>query len=49
MSTTIEGSGIDKVLTDAVAAGAVPHVAAIAADADSLYREVERHRPDVAL
>jgi DNA-binding NarL/FixJ family response regulator/class 3 adenylate cyclase len=25
------------------------HVAAIAADADSLYREVERHRPDVAL
>ena len=25
------------------------HVAAIAVDADSLYREVERHRPDVAL
>jgi DNA-binding NarL/FixJ family response regulator len=25
------------------------HVAAIAADAESLYREVERHRPDVAL
>jgi DNA-binding NarL/FixJ family response regulator/class 3 adenylate cyclase len=25
------------------------HVAAIAADADSLYREVERHHPDVAL
>ena len=25
------------------------HVAAIASDADSLYREVERHRPDVAL
>lgn len=25
------------------------HVAAIAEDADSLYREVERHRPDVAL
>jgi DNA-binding NarL/FixJ family response regulator len=25
------------------------HVAAIAHDADSLYREVERHRPDVAL
>jgi DNA-binding NarL/FixJ family response regulator/class 3 adenylate cyclase len=25
------------------------HVAAIAGDADSLYREVERHRPDVAL
>ena len=25
------------------------HVAAIACDADSLYREVERHRPDVAL
>ncbi len=25
------------------------HVAAIAADADSLYREVEQHRPDVAL
>jgi DNA-binding NarL/FixJ family response regulator/class 3 adenylate cyclase len=25
------------------------HVAGLAADADSLYREVERHRPDVAL
>jgi DNA-binding NarL/FixJ family response regulator/class 3 adenylate cyclase len=25
------------------------HVAAIAADAESLYREVDRHRPDVAL
>jgi DNA-binding NarL/FixJ family response regulator len=25
------------------------HVAALAADAESLYREVERHRPDVAL
>ena len=25
------------------------HVAAIASDAESLYREVERHRPDVAL
>jgi DNA-binding NarL/FixJ family response regulator/class 3 adenylate cyclase len=25
------------------------HVAALAGDADSLYREVERHRPDVAL
>jgi DNA-binding NarL/FixJ family response regulator/class 3 adenylate cyclase len=25
------------------------HVAAIASDADSLYREVKRHRPDVAL
>lgn len=39
MSTTIDGSGIDKVLTDAVAAGAVPHVAAIAADADGVFYE----------
>jgi methyl acetate hydrolase len=39
MSTTIDGSGIDKVLTDTVAAGAVPHVAAIAADADGVFYE----------
>ena len=37
--TDIDGSGIDKVLQDAVAAGGVPHVAAIAADRDGvIYR-----------
>ncbi|WP_226359074.1 MULTISPECIES: serine hydrolase [unclassified Pseudonocardia] len=39
MSRTIDGSGIDKILQDAVAAGAVPHVAAIAADADGVFYE----------
>jgi len=32
MSSALDGAGIDKVLRDAVAAGDVPHVAAIAAD-----------------
>lgn len=39
MGSTIDGSGIDKVLHDAVGAGAVPHVAAIAADADGIRYE----------
>ena len=34
MGTRIDGSAIDKVLQEAVDAGAVPHVAAIAADRD---------------
>ena len=34
MSTALDGAAIDKVLQDAVASGAVPHVAAIAADRD---------------
>jgi hypothetical protein len=39
MSVVIEGAGIDRVLRDAVDAGAVPHVAAIVADRDSvIYR-----------
>ena len=36
MGSAIEGSAIDKVLQDAVASGAVPHVAAIAADRDGV-------------
>ena len=39
MSSAINGSAIDKVLRDAVAAGAVPHVAAIAADRDGIIYE----------
>ena len=39
MSSAINSSAIDKVLQDAVASGAVPHVAAIAADRDGvIYR-----------
>ena len=36
MSSAIDGTAIDKVLQDAVASGAVPHVAAIAADRDGV-------------
>jgi CubicO group peptidase (beta-lactamase class C family) len=36
VSTDIDGAGIDKVLRDAVESGAVPHVAAIAADRDGV-------------
>ena len=39
MSRTIDGSGIDAVLSEAVDKGAVPHVAAIAADADGILYE----------
>jgi methyl acetate hydrolase len=39
MSRTIDGSGIDKVLAASVEDGAVPHVAAIAADADGVFYE----------
>ncbi len=36
VSTEVDGAGIDKVLRDAVDSGAVPHVAAIAADRDGV-------------
>jgi hypothetical protein len=36
---TIDGSGIDEVLRAAVDTGAVPHVAAIAADRDGVFYE----------
>ena len=36
MGSAIDGSAIDTVLQDAVASGAVPHVAAIAADRDGV-------------
>jgi len=36
MSTAIDGTAIDKVLQDAVDSGAVPHVAAIAANRDGI-------------
>ena len=36
MTTAIEPAAIDAVLRDAVASGAVPHVAAIAADRDGV-------------
>src|ERR1700744_791515 len=36
MSAAIDGTAIDKVLQDAVSSGAVPHVAAIAADRDGV-------------
>lgn len=39
MSRTIDGTGIDHVLEAAVSRGAVPHVAAIAADADGIFYE----------
>lgn len=39
MGSVIDGSAIDKVLKDAVDAGAVPHVAAIAADRDGIIYE----------
>lgn len=39
MTRTIDGSGIDRVLAEAVDDGAVPHVAAIAADADGVFYE----------
>jgi len=39
MSSAINGLAIDKVLGDAVAADAVPHVAAIAADRDGIIYE----------
>ncbi len=37
MATHIDGTGIDRVLADAVEKGAVPHVAAIAADRDGVF------------
>ncbi|HEY0937438.1 MAG TPA: serine hydrolase domain-containing protein [Trebonia sp.] len=39
MSRSVERAAIDRVLKDAVDAGAVPHVAAIAADADGVFYE----------
>jgi methyl acetate hydrolase len=39
MGRSIDGSAIDEVLRDAVRAGAVPHVAAIAADRDGIIYE----------
>ena len=39
MSPAIDGSAIDNVLREAVEAGAVPHVAAIAADRDGIIYE----------
>lgn len=39
MSRTIDGTGIDEVLDAAVDRGAVPHIAAIAADADGVFYE----------
>ena len=39
MTRNIDGSRIDAVLADAVEQGAVPHVAAIAADADGVFYE----------
>ena len=39
MGKSIDGSAIDTVLTSAVEAGAVPHVAAIAADRDGIIYE----------
>jgi len=39
MTRSIDGSGIDKVLQQAVDSGALPHVAAIAADADGVIYE----------
>jgi methyl acetate hydrolase len=39
MSRQIDAAGIDRVLTDAVERGAVPHVAAIAADRDGVFYE----------
>ncbi len=39
MSITVDGSGIDRVLEAAVDGGAVPHIAAIAADRDGVIYE----------
>jgi CubicO group peptidase (beta-lactamase class C family) len=39
VSSAVNGAAIDKVLQDAVEAGAVPHVAAIAADRDGVIYE----------
>ncbi|MCY7396159.1 MAG: beta-lactamase family protein [Nocardioides sp.] len=39
MSRSIDGSGIDRVLDAAVGRGAIPHIAAIAADADGIFYE----------
>lgn len=39
MSTALDGAGIDTVLQNAVDSGAVPHVAAIAADRDGIIYE----------
>jgi methyl acetate hydrolase len=39
MSRSIDGADIDRVLQDAVDQGAVPHIAAIAADADGVFYE----------
>lgn len=39
MTRIIDGAGIDRVLGDAVERGAVPHVAAIAADAAGVFYE----------
>jgi methyl acetate hydrolase len=39
MSRTFLGAGVDKVLQSSVDSGAVPHVAAIAADADGVFYE----------
>jgi CubicO group peptidase (beta-lactamase class C family) len=39
MGSRIDGSAIDKVLEEAVGTGAVPHVAAIAADRDGVVYE----------
>ena len=39
MSISITGSAVDEVLTAAVQSGAVPHVAAIAADRDGVFYE----------
>lgn len=39
MTRQLDGSGIDAVLTQAVTSGAVPHVAAIVADADGILYE----------
>ncbi|MGH3167922.1 MAG: serine hydrolase domain-containing protein [Trebonia sp.] len=39
MGRSIDGAAIDRMLKDAVDVGAVPHVAAIAADADGVFYE----------
>lgn len=39
MSRSVDHAAIDRVLADAVQAGAVPHAAAIAADADGVFYE----------
>src|SRR6476469_3770010 len=39
MTRSIDGSAIDRVLEEAVARGALPHAAAIAADADGVFYE----------